>query len=150
MTAACCSQAFLAAGRAGEAVGLPVRGGLWEVDLAARRMACAYWPEPAHRVARGTWFLEKGADWVPLKVGSTLQAASEGSMPWHCFRVGGSPGAFHAKHVRTRRPVLTGRCMTRGTAGGYCTVQQRSLMMMLDLVSRLACVSREHWPTAGC
>ena len=66
--AACHAQAFLATGRAGEAVGQPVRGGLWEVDLAARRMACAYWPEPAHRVARGTWFIEKGADWVPLKV----------------------------------------------------------------------------------
>ncbi len=60
-------QSFLAAGHAGEAVGLPVRGGLWEVDLAQRRMACAYWPEPAHRVQRGTWFLEKGAEWVPLK-----------------------------------------------------------------------------------
>ena len=63
------AQAFQAAGRAGEAVGQPVRGGLWEADLAARRMVCVYWPEPAHRVARGTWFLEKGVDWVPLQVG---------------------------------------------------------------------------------
>ena len=44
------SQAFLAAKRAGEAVGLPVRGGLWEVDLAARRMACACWLKP-----QGAW-----------------------------------------------------------------------------------------------
>lgn len=60
-------QSFLVAGHAGEAVGLPVRGGLWEVDLAHRRMTAAYWPEPAHRVQRGTWFLEKGCEWVPLK-----------------------------------------------------------------------------------
>lgn len=55
-----------------------MRGGLWEVDLAARRMACAYWPEPAHRVSRGTWFIEKGADWVPLKVGPAPAVAHPG------------------------------------------------------------------------
>jgi hypothetical protein len=70
------AQAFQAAGRAGEAVGQPVRGGLWEADLGARRMACVYWPEPAHRVARGTWFLEKGVDWVPLQVGPAAPGAA--------------------------------------------------------------------------
>lgn len=49
-------------------VGLLVRGGLYEVDLRQRRLKACYWPEPSHRVMRGTWFLEKSPDWVPLKV----------------------------------------------------------------------------------
>ena len=49
-------------------MGEPVRGGLYDVDLQRRRMGCVYWPEAAHGVARGTWFVEKGADWVPLRV----------------------------------------------------------------------------------
>ena len=100
LNAACHAQAFLAAGRAGEAVGLPVRGGLWEVDLAARRVACAYWPEPAHRVARGTWFIEKGADWVPLKVGPALAGhIGGGSVPWHGLCEGFHLGLSSAVHV---------------------------------------------------
>ena len=56
----------------GEAAGEAVRGGLHEVDLPRRRMRCVYWPEHAHRIARGAWFVEKGADWVPLKVGREI------------------------------------------------------------------------------
>lgn len=49
-------------------VGLLVRSRLYEVDLRQRRLKACYWPEPSHRVLRGTWFLEKAPDWVPLKV----------------------------------------------------------------------------------
>lgn len=62
------AQAFVAGEGQGEAVGELVRGGLYEVDMMRRRMRCVYWPEYAHRVHRGTWFMEKGTDWVPLKV----------------------------------------------------------------------------------
>ena len=49
-------------------MGQLVRGGLHEVDMLRRRMRCVYWPEHAHRISRGTWFVEKAPDWVPLKV----------------------------------------------------------------------------------
>lgn len=48
-------------------LGLLVRSGQYEVDLLLRLMSPAYWPEAQHRVLRGTWFVEKGQDWVPLK-----------------------------------------------------------------------------------
>lgn len=51
-----------------EEVGLIVRGGLYEADLKQRRLKACYWPEPSHRILRGTWFVEKSPDWVPLKV----------------------------------------------------------------------------------
>jgi hypothetical protein len=51
-----------------DTLGLLVRGGLWEADLVLRRMAPCYWPGCASRILRASWFLEKGADWVPLKV----------------------------------------------------------------------------------
>lgn len=50
-------------------VGLTVRGGLYEADLKQRRLKACYWPEASHRILRGTWFVEKSPDWVPLKVG---------------------------------------------------------------------------------
>lgn len=56
-------------GGGGEAVGVGVRGGVHEVDLRRRVMRPCYWPSNSHRVLRGTWFAEKGSDWVPLKVG---------------------------------------------------------------------------------
>jgi len=49
--------------------GTPVRGGAWEVDLAARSMRPCYHPAPPIRVRRGTWFLEAGGGgpaWTPL------------------------------------------------------------------------------------
>ena len=61
-------QAFLQGEGQGEAVGQLVRGGLYEADMLRRRMRCVYWPEHAHRLSRGTWFVEKAPDWVPLKV----------------------------------------------------------------------------------
>lgn len=50
------------------APGRPVRGGLWETDLAKRRMQPVYFPEGNHRVLRGFWFVEQGSEWIPLKV----------------------------------------------------------------------------------
>ena len=50
---------------------MPVRGGLHEADLLRRRMRCVYWPDAAHRISRGTWFVEKAPDWVPLKARRT-------------------------------------------------------------------------------
>lgn len=47
--------------------GVLVRSGQYEVDLLLRLMSPAYWPEAQHPVLRGTWFVEKGQDWVPLK-----------------------------------------------------------------------------------
>lgn len=38
--------------------GVLVRAGDWEVDLRRRRMSACYHPAPAHRVRRGSWFLE--------------------------------------------------------------------------------------------
>lgn len=46
-----------------------VRSGAFEVDLRCRQLRPCYWPASRHRVLRGTWFAEKGGEWVPLKVG---------------------------------------------------------------------------------
>ena len=50
------------------APGVQVRSGHYEVHLNRRRMQPCYWPDSRHRVQRGSWFLLKGSDWVPLKV----------------------------------------------------------------------------------
>ena len=49
-------------------VGLLVRSGHYEADLLKRRMKPCYWPAAQHRILRATWFMEKGSDWVPLRV----------------------------------------------------------------------------------
>lgn len=52
----------------GEAVGILVRSGTHEVDLARRVLSPCYWPSSRHRILRGTWFAEKSAgEWVPLR-----------------------------------------------------------------------------------
>ena len=51
-----------------EAVGLPVKSGLYEVDMVKRRMQPCYWPGTTHRVIRGSWFIDKGSGYAPLKV----------------------------------------------------------------------------------
>jgi hypothetical protein len=53
---------------ADEEAGVLVRSGAYEVDLACRQLKPCYWPASRHRVLRGTWFVEKGGEWVPLKV----------------------------------------------------------------------------------
>lgn len=45
-----------------------VRSGAFEVCLRSRLLRPCYWPAARHRVLRGTWFAEKGGEWVPLKV----------------------------------------------------------------------------------
>ena len=60
-------------------LGVLVRSGLYEVDLLLRLMTPGYWPEAQHRVLRGTWFVEKGHDWVPLKETVRRASASLGS-----------------------------------------------------------------------
>ena len=51
----------------GEEVGVLVRSGTYEVDLRKRQVRPCYWPSSRHRVLRGTWFAEKGGEWVPLR-----------------------------------------------------------------------------------
>jgi len=55
--------------REGE-VGLPVKAGLHEVDMVKRRMQPCYWPGTTHRVIRGSWYVDKGSGYAPLKVHS--------------------------------------------------------------------------------
>ncbi len=50
-----------------EEVGVLVKGRLFEVDLKARRMKPCYWPGKHHRTMRGTWFVDKQGDFVPVR-----------------------------------------------------------------------------------
>ena len=60
--------------RQGE-VGLVVKAGLHEVDMVKRRMQPCYWPGTTHRVIRGSWYVDKGSGYAPLKV-CTFHACS--------------------------------------------------------------------------
>ncbi|KAL8531348.1 hypothetical protein ACS0TY_008101 [Phlomoides rotata] len=49
-------------------VGVPVKGGLYEVDLIRRHCFPVYWNGENRRVLRGHWFARKGGlDWLPLR-----------------------------------------------------------------------------------
>ncbi|CAL9136027.1 unnamed protein product [Musa acuminata var. zebrina] len=51
-----------------ERVGVPVKGGLYEVDLIKRHCFPVYWSGENRRVLRGHWFARKGGiDWLPLR-----------------------------------------------------------------------------------
>ncbi|KAI3714750.1 hypothetical protein L6452_21709 [Arctium lappa] len=51
-----------------ERVGVPVKGGLYEVDLVRRHSFPVYWDGDNRRVLRGHWFARKGGlDWLPLR-----------------------------------------------------------------------------------
>ncbi|KAL5704134.1 Phospholipase sgr2 [Ranunculus cassubicifolius] len=51
-----------------ERVGVPVKGGLYEVDLAKRHCFPVYWNGENRRVLRGHWFARKASlDWLPLR-----------------------------------------------------------------------------------
>ena len=50
-----------------EDIGTLVRGRRFEVDLRSRLMRPCYWPGRKHRVVRGTWFLDKQGDFLPLR-----------------------------------------------------------------------------------
>lgn len=68
-----------------ERVGVPVKGGLYEVDLVKRHCFPVYWNAENRRVMRGHWFARKGGlDWLPLRedVGEQLEIAYR-SQVWH-------------------------------------------------------------------
>ncbi|KAH9781609.1 phospholipase SGR2 [Citrus sinensis] len=51
-----------------ERVGVPVKGGLYEVDLVRRHCFPVYWNGDNRRVLRGHWFARKGGlDWLPIR-----------------------------------------------------------------------------------
>ncbi|KAL0042774.1 hypothetical protein WJX79_010528 [Trebouxia sp. C0005] len=59
-------QDYVLGDREGE-VGLLVKAGLHEVDMVKRRMQPCYWPGTLHRVIRGSWYVDKGSGYAPLK-----------------------------------------------------------------------------------
>ncbi|CAL5414291.1 unnamed protein product [Camellia sinensis] len=68
-----------------ERVGVPVKGGLYEVDLVKRHCFPVYWNGENRRVLRGHWFARKGGlDWLPLRedVSEQLEFAYR-SQVWH-------------------------------------------------------------------
>ncbi|KAK1437527.1 hypothetical protein QVD17_03320 [Tagetes erecta] len=68
-----------------ERVGVPVKGGLYEVDLLRRHSFPVYWNGDNRRVLRGHWFARKGSlDWFPLRedVAEQLEFAYR-SRVWH-------------------------------------------------------------------
>ncbi|KAL6499941.1 Phospholipase sgr2 [Orobanche gracilis] len=68
-----------------ERVGVPVKGGLYEVDLVKRHCFPVYWNGENRRVLRGHWFARKGGlDWLPLRedVSEQLEYAFR-SQVWH-------------------------------------------------------------------
>lgn len=68
-----------------ERVGVPVKGGLYEVDLLRRHSFPVYWNGDNRRVLRGHWFaLKGGLDWFPLRedVAEQLEFAYRGRV-WH-------------------------------------------------------------------
>lgn len=48
-------------------VGVQVRSRIYEVDLFKRAMKPCYWPAGSQAVLRGTWFVNKQGDYVPLR-----------------------------------------------------------------------------------
>ncbi|KAM0947252.1 putative DDHD domain, alpha/Beta hydrolase [Dioscorea sansibarensis] len=68
-----------------ERVGVPVKGGLYEVDLIKRHCFPVYWHGENRRVLRGHWFaLKGGLDWLPLRedVAEQLELAYRHQV-WH-------------------------------------------------------------------
>ncbi|XP_027353699.1 phospholipase SGR2 isoform X2 [Abrus precatorius] len=68
-----------------ERVGVPVKGGLYEVDLIKRHCFPVYWNGENRRVLRGHWFARKGGlDWLPLRedVAEQLEIAYRAQV-WH-------------------------------------------------------------------
>ncbi|KAL1324861.1 hypothetical protein AAHE18_13G120900 [Arachis hypogaea] len=68
-----------------ERVGVPVKGGLYEVDLTKRHCFPVYWNGENRRVLRGHWFARKGGlDWLPIRedVAEQLEIAYR-TQVWH-------------------------------------------------------------------
>lgn len=63
--------------------GLPtVKRGQWEVDVAARRMQCCYWPGPRHTVLRGSWFVGACSYGYTASLNETVANTERGSGEW--------------------------------------------------------------------
>ncbi|XP_072971763.1 phospholipase SGR2-like [Typha angustifolia] len=68
-----------------ERVGVPVKGGLYEVDLTRRHCFPVYWNGENRRILRGHWFARKGSlDWIPVRedVAEQLELAYRCQI-WH-------------------------------------------------------------------
>ncbi|KAJ3691677.1 hypothetical protein LUZ61_020841 [Rhynchospora tenuis] len=67
-----------------ERVGVPVKGGLYEVDLMRRHCFPVYWNGENRRVLRGQWYAKAGPDWIPLRedVAEQLELAYQCQV-WH-------------------------------------------------------------------
>ncbi|XP_023549998.1 phospholipase SGR2-like isoform X3 [Cucurbita pepo subsp. pepo] len=81
-----------------ERVGVPVKGGLYEVDLVKRHCFPVYWNAENRRVMRGHWFARKGGlDWLPLRedVAEQLEIAYR-SRVW-CRRTFQPSGLFASR-----------------------------------------------------
>ncbi|XP_047325127.1 phospholipase SGR2 [Impatiens glandulifera] len=90
-----------------ERVGVPVKGGLYEVDLVRRQCFPVYWNGDNRRVLRGHWFARKGGlDWLPLREDVSEQLEF----------------AYHSKiwHRRTFQPsgLFAARVELQGSASG--------------------------------
>nr|XP_009625727.1 phospholipase SGR2 isoform X1 [Nicotiana tomentosiformis]XP_009625729.1 phospholipase SGR2 isoform X1 [Nicotiana tomentosiformis]XP_018633305.1 phospholipase SGR2 isoform X1 [Nicotiana tomentosiformis]XP_033517288.1 phospholipase SGR2 isoform X1 [Nicotiana tomentosiformis]XP_033517289.1 phospholipase SGR2 isoform X1 [Nicotiana tomentosiformis] len=82
-----------------ERVGVPVKGGLYEVDLVKRHCFPVYWTGENRRVLRGHWFARKGGlDWLPLRedVAEQLEFAYR-SKVWH--RRSFQPSGLYAARI---------------------------------------------------
>ncbi|KAF3340766.1 Phospholipase SGR2 [Carex littledalei] len=67
-----------------ERVGVPVKGGLYEVNLMRRHCFPVYWNGENRRVLRGHWYAKAGPDWIPLRedVSEQLELAYQCQV-WH-------------------------------------------------------------------
>ncbi|KMZ59604.1 Membrane-associated phosphatidylinositol transfer protein 1 [Zostera marina] len=68
-----------------ERVGVPVKGGLYEVDLIRRHCFPVYWSGENRRILRGHWFARNGGlDWLPLRedIAEPLEFAYQCQI-WH-------------------------------------------------------------------
>ncbi|KAJ0080690.1 hypothetical protein Patl1_10762 [Pistacia atlantica] len=81
-----------------ERVGVPVKGGLYEVDLVKRHCFPVYWNGDTRRVLRGHCFARKGGlDWLPLREDVAAQLKIDYlSKVWHRLRFQPS-GLFAAR-----------------------------------------------------
>ncbi|KAL3616262.1 Phospholipase sgr2 [Castilleja foliolosa] len=82
-----------------ERAGVPVKGGLYEVDLDKRHCFPVYWNGENRRVLRGHWFARKGGlDWLPLRedVSEQLEYAYR-SQVWHRRRF--QPSGLFASRI---------------------------------------------------
>ncbi|XP_026665196.2 phospholipase SGR2 isoform X2 [Phoenix dactylifera] len=88
-----------------ERVGVPVKGGLYEVDLTKRHCFPVYWHGENRRVLRGHWFACKGGlDWLPLRedVAEQLELAYRCQV-WH--RRTYQPSGLFAARVDLQGPT---------------------------------------------